>query len=338
MGGYLIKKWSMSTSLVTIAISRIGILMLIVFPFSLCYAQLYSYHGKNSYGVGAKLRIGFHITCVRESKVFLEGSVNAGYLYNGSNVGVTPQAQYSVKYNTFSTTEKEWSHQLFGSLQFPIALYHGQKNNRISTNPHYYQPFYAFADLSSPAIQNPYHAALSPGIQWIRLYDQEKRRKDQRVFSINVKIGEGHFFYHNDMKMWRITDGKDRWYTSSALFAWHRNIHERINHYAIAYNRFTGYQPFSYEVSKRMGLNYVDYKDQNQIRYNEDYYKITVGHHGVGEANIRFINFNYKTMQGQTFIHYIGNMPYHLDNSKQRIALDIEPSLFLLKHYHNAHN
>lgn len=301
-------------------------------------AQLYSSKGKKSFGIGVNFTVGLHLSSARTNKFYFETHLNAGYLYKGNYVGLSPQAQYAFKFNTFSTIEKGFSHQFFGSLQFPVSIYHGESKSRLYEQEFYFQPFYAFADLAAPAIKNLYHGAITPGVQLIRIIDNNKEWKRQRVMTVNIKYGEVHLYYENDGKSLCIGDENDRWYTSSILLAWHRNNHQAINHYAISYNRFTGYTPFAYEVSKRTGANHVDYKDQKQIKYNEDYWKATIGHNQLGTVNVRFINFKFKLLQGQDAVHYLLNMPYHIDNSKPRISLDVQSAIFIQKHTDHAHN
>lgn len=96
-----------------------------------------------------------------------------------------------------------------------------------------------------------------------------------------------------------LIDGFDRWYTSSAMVAWHRNKHQPVIFFALAYNRFTGYTPLAYEAAKKLGDNYFGYKYLSEIKYNEDYWRFTAGHNQLGNINIKLINPNLKLIQGQ---------------------------------------
>lgn len=306
---------------------------ILLFVNTLVQAQLYSVNRANSYGLGSNITVGLHLSCVKKILPFIEANINAGYLYQGKWLGVTPQVQYSFKWNTFSTADKKMSHQFFGSLQIPVSLYHDDTKTSRHRQREYSQPFYAFADLSMPAIKNPYYSSISLGTQGILMLNPSERTRFQRVGTFNLKIREVHVFYQNDGVMPAfLIDGYDRWYTSSAMVAWHRSGHRVVDHFALAYNRFTGYTHLAYEAAKKIGDNYVDYKDLSEIRYNEDYWRFTVGHNQMGNINLKLTNPNLKLIQGQKAIHYMRNMPFHIDNSKLRLSIDVQSQVFISNH------
>lgn len=309
------------------------ICLILLFMYTGARGQLYTVDGAHSYGLGSNITLGLHLSQVKKFAPYIEANINAGYLYQGNWIGVTPQVQYAFKWNTFSTSDRKAAHQLFMSLQVPISLYHGICCTSLHSVLEYNQPFYAFADLSMPAIKNPYRSAISLGVQDIRIFHPSERVKLQRVGTIHLKIREVHVFYQNDGVLPGLpVDNHDRWYTSSAMVAWHRNGHRTVDHYALAYNRFTGYSHLSYEAAKVIGDNHVNYKDLSEIKYNEDYWRFTVGHNHIGNINLRLTNPNFKLMQGQKAIHFFQNMPYHIDNSSPRLSIDVQSQVFISNH------
>lgn len=299
-------------------------------------AQLYTIDGKHTYGLGSNITLGIHLSKVKHFLPYVEANINAGYLYQGKRIGVTPQVQYSFKWNTFSTLDKGLSHQFFGSIQLPISLSTEESKNSRHYNSNYNQPFYAFADLSTPAIKNPYHYAFSLGTQGILMKNPKENFKFQQVGTVSLKADEFHIFYQNDgVLLPFMIDGYDRWYTSSLLIAWHRSTHQTFNHFALAYNRFTGHSPLSYELAKKIGDNVVDYKQQGELRYNEDYLRFTAGHNQIGNISLKATNPELRVIQGQKAVHYVGNMPYHIDNSQLRFSVDVQSQIFISKHLNN---
>lgn len=298
----------------------------LVVCFQYCNGQVYE--SKNDlfqYGMASSLTIGFKLIKPKKltDNFYAYGNINLGGSVNPDYGGVVAQIGISGTYNFFSSKRNSFAAQLHSTLQAVLSPYKTEKVDNFAT---YRQPFYSMANLSLPAVKNVYPLSIAIGTGYISLLTRSGplAKKTQRIGSVYGKFGKVHVFYQNDGVLPKlIADQKDRWFTSSFLISWHSNKEDiDINHIQIAYNRFTGYSPGSYEIAGALNNNLVVYADTTQRQYNMDYAKFSFGLKNQRQVSFNIINSKYRMFQGQKSIHYLRNNPYHPDNSKFHMSFE----------------
>lgn len=292
------------------------------------YSNAQIYESKNNlfqYGMSSSLTVGFKLVKTKNlaENLYAYSNINLGGSVNPDYGGLVAQVGINGTYNFFSSKRKGFSAQLHSTVQAVLSPYKAKKINKSDS---YYQPFYSMADLSFPAVKNVYPLSLSAGTGCILLLSRSGSlaEKTQRVGSVYGKFGNVHIFYQNDgvLPKW-MADQKDRWFTSSAIVAWHSNKdYIDVNHIQVAYNRFTGYSEGSYELASALNNNIVVYGDPNERQFNMDYFRVGVGLKHNRQLNFNLINSKLRAFQGQKMIHYMRNYPYHPDNSTFHIGID----------------
>ncbi|MBE8715227.1 polymorphic toxin type 23 domain-containing protein [Sphingobacterium hungaricum] len=281
--------------------------------------NLYQYGVSSSITIGLKFGKDVKIT----NSFYSYGSVNFAGSINPDYAGIVGQIGVSATYNFLSSKIGSFSSQIHSNIQPVLSP---NKANKREDFAAYNQPFYGLANLSYPAVKNVYPTSVSLGTGFICLLSEPMtiKRKTQQVGSIYLKFGHVHVFYQNDGVLFKfMIDGKDRWYTSSVLIAWHSNKENvEVNNAIFAYNRFTGYSPSSYEIAGALNNNLVVYDDPEQTAFNLDYTRFGIGLKSNQQINFNLLNFKYKGFQGQKLVHHLRNFPYHPDNSRSHVSIE----------------
>ncbi|WP_147430530.1 hypothetical protein [Sphingobacterium puteale] len=292
------------------------------------YSRAQIYESKSNlfqYGMSSSLTIGFKLIKPKNlaENLYAYGNLNFGGSINPDYGGLVAQVGINGTYNFFSSKRKGFAAQVHSTVQAVISPYKAKEMDKLNS---YNQPFYSMADLSFPAVKNPYPLSLAIGTGHVLLLSRSGplSEKTQRVGSVYGKFGNVHIFYQNDGVLPKfMADQKDRWFTSAAMIAWHSNKdYIDINHIQLAYNRFTGYSLGSYELASALNNNMVVYGAPNERQFNMDYFRLGVGLKHNRQLNFNLINSKLRAFQGQKMIHYMRNNPYHPDNSTFHIGVD----------------
>ena len=177
----------------------------------------------------------------------------------------------------------------------------------------YNVPLYYFGDFTFPALQNPYRYSFSVGTNIIFTTDRNKTA--QRVGFFNVHLNHVQISYYNDggtpFDDSYLGDGKDRYYTGGALFSYHGKPYTAINLIELSFHKFTGYTKNAFEVSNKLDLAYVNYKNKEEKYYNKSMWTLNISNPAKG-FGINIHRYNYTKWDVQHLIHFSIFNSYHL--------------------------
>ncbi|WP_397362743.1 hypothetical protein [Olleya sp. R77988] len=174
-----------------------------------------------------------------------------------------------------------------------------------------YNPLNYFSDLSAKPLQNPYYNSLSLGSNYIISSDKNRENQLIGIFNLNVER-TFQFTYYNDGTPFRNTlgDGYDRYYTGGGIFSYYGNYNDAINHIALSYHKFTGYQRNAFEMANHLQIDFIPYKDVQAFYYNQSRWRFAVGNYDTGFSGHVSIYDNPK-LDVQDYIHLTIDNAYH---------------------------
>ncbi|MBD1396837.1 hypothetical protein H9Q13_06645 [Pontibacter sp. JH31] len=207
-----------------------------------------------------------------------------------------------------------------------VMLTAGDKNFLYSRNQPFVEtrmvPLYYFGDFVIPPLQNPFRNSVSVGTNFI--FTSDKSKKNQRVGFVNVHLNRFQISYYNDggigISHTRIGDRKDRYYTGGAVVSYHGQPHTVASLVEVSYHKHTGYTLNAFELSNKMYLAYMNYRDPVQEDYNKSVWSLTVTnvaqHYG---ASIK--GYNYVRVDAQHWIHWTLFDSFHLVPYQPHLSL-----------------
>lgn len=186
-----------------------------------------------------------------------------------------------------------------------------KSGNRLRPGVRNY-PLYYFNNWSLPALQNPFNWSASWGGNIIFLPTRPAHKK-QLVGFLNLHLDRYQVSYLNDGPPFfpPFGDRFDRLHTGGAFFSFHGDDHWAVNLVEFGFNKFSGYSPYSYETTNKMGGSYVLYKDSSQYAYNKGNWHLQVAN-TVKNYGLSVINYNRTQWDVQHKIHFADYYPYHL--------------------------
>ena len=160
---------------------------------------------------------------------------------------------------------------------YSLSFFFIQKFNKNINNQEYFN-FRFFNFLTGPLNINSFKKSLGISTTFALI-----GTKLQQIGSFNFKINDFAFTYYNDGPPFNyilIGDSRDRWWTGGCVIEY---VDKKTKeNYTITYERYTGYQPNSFEISNILLMNQTLYTN------NEDLY------------NLGFFNFGLKSRTGIT--------------------------------------
>jgi hypothetical protein len=155
---------------------------------------------------------------------------------------------------------------------------------------------------------------------WFFTY--KPNRTNQFVGFLNLHGDRYQISYTNDGPPFfpPFGDRFDRYHTGGGFISFHGNDDWIVNLIEVGFNKYTGYNRSSYELSNWIGNSYVFYKDSLQNYFNKSNWFLTVSnttkHFGV---NIE--SYNYVRQDFQHRIHTKSFYPFHLVPYKGFVAV-----------------
>ena len=173
-------------------------------------------------------------------------------------------------------------------------------------------PLYYFSNFTFQPLQNPYNWSISWGGNLIFTLSRS-HNKFQQVGFANVHLDRIQFSYINDGPPFSppFGDKFDRFHTGGGFISLHGDDDWPANLFEMGFNKFTGYSNNAYELSNKIGTNYVYYHDEKQHYYNKSrfYFNFanTAKRYGVS-LNL----YNYPRLDVQHKIHLNSFYPLHM--------------------------
>jgi hypothetical protein len=174
-------------------------------------------------------------------------------------------------------------------------------------------PLYYFANFVQPALQNPFEYSFSVGTNLI--FSTDGKKSSQRIGFFNLHVGKVQLSYFNDGG-WPFADiylgdRRDRYYTGGGTLSYTGRRYTALETIELGYYKYTGYSKNAFEVSNKMNLAYVNYKNPEQKKYNRSLWSFNVANpsRGIG-LNLR--TFNYVDQDIQHKIHWGLSDSYHI--------------------------
>jgi hypothetical protein len=276
----------------------------------------FSFNNNNfSFGVGAKLTVEFSFFYRPDFKLGITGGVS----YNAeidNTYGVSPTIHGGFLFFNGRSVGADQSHEKF-TIQSHAFLNTTAvfQLDRLDFNPiNRPVPLYHFAEFTANPLQNPYKSSVSYGMNLILVHDKKLQRTG--FFNLNV-VGRFQLSYYNDggpVLGWA-GDNRDRYYTGGIVLSYHGDINDVVNLVELSYHKFTGYQKYAFDVAEQLQIDFLNYHDTEQFKYNQQRWRLNVTNldHGVG-GSISLYNAN--RLDFQDFLHFTTNVPYHPDYFK----------------------
>jgi hypothetical protein len=185
------------------------------------------------------------------------------------------------------------------------------KNSNLNFN----RPVVHFISNSSRPLLDPFAYSVTFGTTFINTLNLPR---SQRVGILNLGLGLFGASYLNDGPPFNFHnnflpfgDGYDRWWTGSGMIGMYGfSQNSRIRQLELKFDKFTGLQPYGYEVATALKLKHIPYQSKEAQLYNR-----------------QRIEFNALTQFGLGF-----NLSFY-DNPK----IDVQ-HLIHLKNFYSYHN
>lgn len=165
-------------------------------------------------------------------------------------------------------------------------------------------PLYYFSDFTRPALQNPFNSSVSVGTNII--FTPDKGKKRQRIGFLNVHNENFQFSYFNDggvpISTIYLGDRADRFYTGGFLFSFNFPHNTLLNTISLSYFKYTGYSKSAFEVSNKMYLDYMNYHDSTQQKFNKSIWVVSMQNIQKG-LGLNYKWYNNVTVDLQHRIH-----------------------------------
>ena len=175
-------------------------------------------------------------------------------------------------------------------------------------------PLYYFSDMVLPALKNPFEASVSIGTNLIFTPINDEKKK-QRVGFLNGHYKRFQLSYFNDggvpVSDIYLGDREDKNYTGGVLFSYHLRPDAAISLVELSYQKFTGYTKNAFEISNNLLLNFMNYHNPIQQKYNKSLWSLNVGNPNRGWA-AKLSNYNSVKADVQHYIHWGLYNTYHM--------------------------
>lgn len=174
-------------------------------------------------------------------------------------------------------------------------------------------PLYYFSNFALPALQNPFDHSLSVGTNFIVSTDRQK--SFQRIGFVNLHAWRLQLSYYNDggfpFSDIFLGDRRDRYYTGGGTLSYNGKRHTLLETVELGYHKFTGYTRGAFEVSNKLNLAYVNYRNKEQHKYNRSLWVLNLANPSRG-FGINLRTYNYIDQDIQHKIHWGLSDAYHI--------------------------
>lgn len=180
-------------------------------------------------------------------------------------------------------------------------------------------PLNVFSGNSKFGLITPYDASVTIGTTFIHSFTDEYK---QQVGGITATVLGGHASYCNEGPFFRNSimptgDGYDRWWTGGGQIGYYNMSSTAfISKVEIFYDKFTGWQPFAYEIASRLGLKHVPYKNSKEALLNQGRYLFAITMNDYFTAGMGIYEPRY--MDVQNIIHTLIDVPFHQTHLSKR--------------------
>lgn len=198
-----------------------------------------------------------------------------------------------------------------------VTVTTGVNNQLTRGNSKFYAernvPLHYFSSFALPALQNPFDHSLSVGTNFILSTDRNK--SFQRIGFVNLHAWRLQLSYYNDggfpFSDIYLGDRCDRYYTGGGTLSYNGKRHTMLETVELGYHKFTGYTKGAFEVSNKLNLAYVHYRDKEQHKYNRGLWVLNLASPSRGFGlNLR--TYNYIDQDIQHKIHWGLSDAYHI--------------------------
>lgn len=175
-------------------------------------------------------------------------------------------------------------------------------------------PLYYFSDHVYPALQNPFDFSFSVGtIVVFTPFNHEKKK--QRIGFFNTHYSRFQLSYYNDggvpISNIYLGDRNDRYYTGGGIVSYHGDPGSCVDLVELSYQKFTGYTKNAFELSNILFLNFMNYHDPKQRKYNKCLWSLNAANMESG-WNVKVSSYNSIPWDLQHYIHWGLYNSYHM--------------------------
>lgn len=187
----------------------------------------------------------------------------------------------------------------------------------------YVRPMVHFVSNSSYPLLSPYSYSLSLGTTFVNSLQVPRA---QRVGLLNVGIGKVSFTYLNDgpfFHKWYLPlgDGFDQWWTGSGQLGVYQLNKPDVQQIEIKYDKFTGLQPYAYEIATALKMKNIPYRDSAVANLNRNRLGINVlfkNHIGITGSL-----YDKPALDLQNSIHFRRLFAYHSTPLKPEYSIGV---------------
>lgn len=279
----------------------------------------------------------------------LDGRVNYGI---GLNLHVEllqyiPQFRLSITAGVGYAFLNQWSQSgrapLYGSYHAEVDVFRGGLGSSLSPTGRSKMMFelrqtaminagmdYGPQDRGRPLVQfvgNAAHPLIDPyrssfGLGAVVIHGLNYSRS-QQVGLLSFNVNSVVVSYYNDgppFSYMGLGDVYDRWWTGGLLIGYYdyRDNNQLVN-VELKFEKFTGWFPNSYEITKALGLHNVPYKDASEIHYNQS--RIQLSGRFADGLGVHVSFYDLKALDLQDIIHKSLKMPLHPPLMKYRVGV-----------------
>lgn len=169
--------------------------------------------------------------------------------------------------------------ELRQSFLLAVGRTHGQEKYN------YNRPVVQFISNSSHPIFDPYNMSFTIGSTFINGLNI---KRSQRVGIASLGWNFAQITYLNDgppfTSNWLpFGDGFDRYWTGSGQIGVYVPETKWFRNFELKYDKFTGLQPYSYELATALHLKHIPYKSKETRLFNRQRYELSLGtNRGIG--------------------------------------------------------
>ena len=269
-----------------------------------------------TFGFGVNLNVEFSYKYRPDFKLGITGGLGYNALFD-NNYGVTPAIHAGLLFFNgrsigANQSFKKYTIQSHAFLNSTLVFQVDQLDFNPLARP---VPLYHFAEFTANPLQNPYKSSIGYGMNLILV---DKWRKLQRTGFLNFNVaGRFQLSYYNDggpVTGWA-GDNRDRYYTGGIVLSYHGDLDDAINLIELSYHKYTGYQKYAFDVAEHLQIDFINYGDTEQFKYNQQRWRLNVSNLDKGFGGSLSL-YNVNALDLQDFLHFTTNVPYHPDYFK----------------------
>jgi hypothetical protein len=266
--------------------------------------------GKMQFGVGISLKVDIIKNTFGYYRLSVTGGAGVPF---GRELGLrrnTMTGYYFVECDVFrgglgAPALALDNQQMLIELRQSFLLSVGRTHGREKFN--YNRPVMQFISNSSHPLFDPYNLSLTLGSTFINGLNI---RRSQRVGIVNLGWNYVQLTYLNDgppfTSSWLpFGDGFDRYWTGSGQVGVYFSETKWMRNIELKYDKFTGLQPYAYELATALHLKHIPYRSKETRLFNRQRYEIGIGtNRGIG------FSMNVYDSREVDIQHYIHNNKY----------------------------